>query len=205
MGEDFIPVHIFPVTFKTARSSEYLTKYVKDFPEYRQMADKMKQVFYYFEKHKNLPVIMVNERGEYVFGEDVKLAIEDVVVKPEVKTVKRREASPVKFDETELNNAVNKLPVFPGGAPAFQKFLDDLSKDLVTMLPADQKKTFITVEYVVTKEGKTILPKVLKGASNEMNNLIIEKFESLPSWSPAIRLEKAVPIRLKQTIYVEAD
>ncbi len=204
MGEDFIPVHIFPVAFRSARSSDYLAKYVRDFPEYRQMADKMKQVFYYFEKHKNLPVIMVNERGEYVFGEDVKLAT-DEVTKPEVKTVKRKEASPVKFDESELNNAVNKLPVFPGGAPAFQKFLDDLSKDLVAMLPADQKKTFITVEYTVTKEGKTILPKVLKGASNEMNNLIIEKFELLPVWSPAIRLEKPVPIRLKQTIYVEAD
>ncbi len=205
MGEDFIPVHIFPVAFKSPRSNDYLAKYVKDFPEYRQMADKMKQVFYFFEKHRNLPVIMVNERGEYVFGEDVKLATEEILPKPEIKTVKRKEASPVKFDESELNNAVNKLPVFPGGAPAFQKFLDDLSKELVTMLPADQKKTFITVEYIVTKDGKTILPKVLKGASNEMNNLIIEKFESLPSWSPAIRLEKPVPIRLKQTIYVEAD
>ena len=150
-------------------------------------------------------MIMVNQRGEYVFGEDVKMAIDDIGQKPEVKVVKRKEASLVKFDESELNNAVNKLPVFPGGAPAFQKFLDDLSKVLVTMLPVDLKKTFITVEYVVTKDGKTILPKVLKGASNEMNNLIIEKFESLPLWSPAIRLEKPVPIRLKQTIYVEAD
>lgn len=205
MGEDFIPVHIFPVAFKSPRSADYLAKYVKDFPEYRQMADRMKQVFFYFEKHKNLPVIMVNEKGEYVFGEDLKPAAEDIVVKPVIKTVKRKEASPVKFDESELNNAVNKLPVFPGGAAAFQKFLDELSKDLVAMLPDDQKKTFITVEYIVTKEGKTILPRVLKGASNEMNNLIIERFEALPSWAPAIRLEKPVPIRLKQTIYVEAD
>ena len=169
------------------------------------MADKFKQVFYYFEKNKNLPVIMVNEKGEYVFGEDVKLSTEEVITKPEVKQVKRKDASPVKFDEAELNNSVNKLPVFPGGTTAFQKFLDDLSKELVVMLPADQKKTFITVEYIITKEGKTILPKVLKGASNEMNNLIIEKFESLPLWSPAIRLEKQVPIKLKQTIYVETD
>jgi murein L,D-transpeptidase YafK len=203
LGEDFIPVHIFPVSFKSARSNDYLAKYVKDFPEYKKMADKLKQVFYYFEKHKKLPVIMINEQGEYVFGEDVKLATEDL--KPEVKTVKRREATPVKFDETELVNAVNKLPVYPGGAEAFQKFLDKLSKELVTMLPIDQKKTFITVEYIVNKDGKTILPKVIKGASNEMNNLILEKFEALPAWSPAIRLEKPVPIRLKQTIYVEAE
>jgi len=204
-GEDFIPVHIFPVAFKTPRSNYYLAMYQKDFPEYRKMAEKLKQVYYYFEKHKALPVIMVDEKGQYVFGEDVNLANEE---KPEAKAaslVKRKEATPVKFDETELVNSVNKLPVFPGGAEAFQQFLDGLSKQLVTMLPTDQKKTFITVEYVVTKEGKTILPRVLRGATNEMNNLIIEKFEALPSWSPAIRLEKPIAIRLKQTIYVEAD
>ena len=202
-GEDFIPVHIFPVIFKSPRSNDYLLKYEKDFPEYKKMADKLKQVYYYFEKHKKLPVIMIDEKGEYVFGEDVKLALEDV--KPEVKFVKRKEATPVKFDESELMNSVNKLPVYPGGADAFQKFLDDLSKELVTMLPADVKKTFITVEYTITKEGKVILPKVLRGATNEMNNLIIERFEAMPDWAPAIRLEKPIAIRLKQTIYVEAD
>ena len=203
LGEDFIPVHIFPVSFKSPRSSDYLAKYEKEFPEYKKMADKLKLLYYYFEKHKNLPVIMVNDKGEYVFGEDVKLALEEI--KPEVKVVKRREATPVKFDESELMNAVNKLPVYQGGAEAFQKFLDDLSKELVMMLPVDQKKTFITVEYIVTKDGKTILPKVLRGATNEMNNLIIERFEAMPAWSPAIRLEKPIAIKLKQTIYVEAD
>ncbi|HTL07157.1 MAG TPA: L,D-transpeptidase family protein [Chitinophagaceae bacterium] len=202
-GEDFIPVHIFPISFKNARSNDYLSKYIHDFPEYRGMAEKMKQVFFYFEKHKNLPVIMVNDQGEYVFGDDVKIANEEVKV--EVKTVKRKEATPVKFDMSELENSVNKLPVFQGGAEAFQKFLDNLSKDLVKLLPEDQKKTFITVEYIVNKEGKTILPKVLRGATNEMNNLIIERFEAMPLWSPAIRLEKPIAIRLKQTIYVEAD
>jgi murein L,D-transpeptidase YafK len=201
-GEDFIPVHIFPVLFKNPKSSYYLTSYEKSFPEYKSMAEKLKQVYYYFEKHKNLPIIMVDEKGGYVFGDDVSIP-EDI--KPEVKIVKRKEATPVKFDESELMNSVNKLPVFQGGAEAFQKFLDDLSKDLVTMLPPETKKTFISVEYVVTKEGKTILPKVLRGATNEMNNLIIERFESLPAWAPAIRLEKPIAIRLKQTIYVEAD
>ncbi len=204
MGQDFIPVHIFPVSFKNPRSNDYLDKYERDYPMYKRMADKLKLLYYYFEKYKNLPVIMVNDKGEYVFGEDVKLAA-DEVAKPTVKMVKRREATPVKFDESELMNSVNKLPVYQGGADAFQKFLDNLSKELVTMLPVDQKKTFITVEYIVTKDGKTILPKVLRGATNEMNNLIIEKFEAMPAWSPAIRLEKPIAIRLKQTIYVEAD
>jgi murein L,D-transpeptidase YafK len=203
-GEDFIPVHIFPVSFKNAKSTEYFAKYVKDFPEYRGMAERFRQVYYYFEKHHNLPIIMVNEKGDYVLGEEVKM-MADEEPKPEKRAiVKRREATPVKFDETELVNAVNKLPVYPGGPEAFQRFLDDLSKELVTMLPADQKKTFITVEYIVNKEGKLILPRVLRGATNEMNNLIIERFEALPKWIPAIRMDKNVPIKLKQTIYVEA-
>jgi murein L,D-transpeptidase YafK len=202
LGQDFIPVHIFPVLFKAPRSNYYLAMYEKQFPEYKPMAEKLRQIYYYFEKYRNLPVIMIDEKGQYVFGEDVNIP---EAVKPEIKTVKKKEATPVKFDESELMNSVNKLPVFPGGAEAFQQFLDGLSKQLVTMLPADTKKTFITVEYVITKEGKTILPKVLRGATNEMNNLIIEKFEALPLWMPAIRLEKPIPIRLKQTIYVEAE
>lgn len=202
LGQDFIPVHIFPVLFKAPRSNYYLAMYEKQFPEYKPMAEKLRQIYYYFEKYRNLPVIMIDEKGQYVFGED--LNIPDAV-KPEVKTVKKKEATPVKFDESQLMNSVNKLPVFPGGAAAFQQFLDGLSKQLVTMLPADTKKTFITVEYVITKEGKTILPKVLRGATNEMNNLIIEKFEAMPLWSPAIRLEKPIAIRLKQTIYVEEE
>jgi murein L,D-transpeptidase YafK len=201
-GEDFIPVHIFPISFKNQRSSDYLDRYIKEFPEYRDLSDRFKQVYYYFDKHKNLPVIMVNEKGEYVLGEDIRISGEEI--KPERKIIKRKEATPVKFDETELVNSVNKLPVYPGGAEAFQLFLDDLSKSLALLLPEDQRKTFITVEYVVNKEGKVILPKVLKGGSNEMNNLIIEKFEAMPKWAPAIRLDKNVPIKLKQTIYVES-
>jgi murein L,D-transpeptidase YafK len=202
-GEDFIPVHIFPVSFKNQRSVDYLDRYVKQFPEYKGLSERFKQVYYYFDKHKNLPVIMVNEKGEYVLGEDVKMNGEDEI-KPAGKTVKRKEATPVKFDESELVNSVNKLPVYPGGAEAFQKFLDDLSMSLTLMLPSDQKKTFITLEYIINKDGKVILPKVLKGGTNEMSNLIIEKFEALPRWTPAVRLDKNVPIKLKQTIYVES-
>src|ERR1700712_2913675 len=94
LGQDFIPVHIFPVLFKSAHSNDYLLKYEKDFPEYKQMADKLKMVYYYFEKHHKLPVIMIDDKGEYVFGEDVKSAIEDL--KPELKQVKRKEATAVR-------------------------------------------------------------------------------------------------------------
>jgi hypothetical protein len=37
-----------------------------------------------------------------------------------------------------------------------------------------------------------------------MNNLIIERFESMPVWTPALRQDKAVPMKLVQNIVVEA-
>jgi murein L,D-transpeptidase YafK len=38
-GQDFIPVHIFPVQFKTKTSNDYLNKFLKDFPEYTGMTN----------------------------------------------------------------------------------------------------------------------------------------------------------------------
>jgi murein L,D-transpeptidase YafK len=204
-GQDFIPVHIYPVVFKNPRSAEYLNKFLKDFPEYNTLNERMKQVYYYFEKNKNLPVVMTNSMGEYVLGEDIKLT--DDLIYNKRPQPKRIEATPVKFDEKELVTSVNTLPVYPGGAPAFQDFLTNLSIELAAFLPAEQKKSYVLVEYIVTKEGQIILPKVLKGATNEMNNLIIERFEAMPNWAPALRNygfeSRKVALKLKQTIYVE--
>src|SRR6476619_3288492 len=67
-GQDFIPVHIFPVQFKNKASNEYLNKFLKDFPEYTGIASSLKQIYYYFDRTKEIPVIMVNKKGEYVMN-----------------------------------------------------------------------------------------------------------------------------------------
>ena len=51
-GQDFIPVHIFPVQFKNAKSVGYLNKFLKDFPEYTGLTDEMKKAYQYFDKTK---------------------------------------------------------------------------------------------------------------------------------------------------------
>ena len=48
-GQDFIPVHIFPVNFRNERSNAYLAKYLKQFPEYLRLSNQLKQAFNYFE------------------------------------------------------------------------------------------------------------------------------------------------------------
>src|SRR5450755_1748824 len=66
MGEDFIPVHIFPVNFNNPRSVDYLNKYLQTFSEYTPFAKSIKSAFYYFEKYREVPFVLVNGKGEYV-------------------------------------------------------------------------------------------------------------------------------------------
>ncbi len=65
-GEDFIPVHIFPIRFNNAKSTDYLTKTTKDDKDYQLFIKQLKEVYDYFEVHKKLPLISVNKKGEYV-------------------------------------------------------------------------------------------------------------------------------------------
>lgn len=65
-GQDFIPVHIYPVRFSNPKSVDILTKLAKDDPSLQVFADRLKEVYEYFEKEKKLPLISVNKKGEYV-------------------------------------------------------------------------------------------------------------------------------------------
>ncbi|RXK85423.1 L,D-transpeptidase family protein [Filimonas effusa] len=65
-GQDFIPVHIFPVRFTNPKSMEYLSRVTKDDQDLQRFAVKLKEVFDYFEKAKKLPLISVNPEGEYI-------------------------------------------------------------------------------------------------------------------------------------------
>lgn len=64
-GQDFIPVHIFPVRFNNAKSMTYFEKTTKDEPDVQQFAAKLKEVYDYFEKEKKLPVISIDMKGGY--------------------------------------------------------------------------------------------------------------------------------------------
>lgn len=65
-GQDFIPVHIFPVRYNNPKSLDYLAKTTKADQNYQKFAVNIKEVFDYFEEKKKLPLISVNKNGEYV-------------------------------------------------------------------------------------------------------------------------------------------
>jgi len=65
-GQDFIPVHVFPVKYSEKRSFEYLAQVTKENPSLQQFAVTLKAAFDHFEEQKQLPLVMINKRGEYI-------------------------------------------------------------------------------------------------------------------------------------------
>ncbi len=65
-GTDFIPVHVFPVRYNVPKSVEYFIKLSTGDKIYQKFAINIKEVFDYFEYYKKLPVITINNKGEYV-------------------------------------------------------------------------------------------------------------------------------------------
>ncbi|HTN08939.1 L,D-transpeptidase family protein [Agriterribacter sp.] len=198
MGQDYIPVHIFPIQFNNPKSVNYLERFLKIYRNYKPLADNLEAAYNYFEKNRQVPVVMINTRGAYLV-ENIQPA--------EEKTVKPKRTLPEKkvpIPEHELAKVVNNQPVYPGGSKAFQHFLDETGRELATFLAEGQRAAYLVVDYIIDKEGKPVYARVIKGGNDDINELIEKKFENMPQWKPAIRQEQPVAFRLKQTIVIEA-
>lgn len=67
-GQDFIPVHVFPVKYNVKKSADYLAQSLQTKPALIDFAARLKEAFNYFEEKKQLPVIIVNKKGEYIIN-----------------------------------------------------------------------------------------------------------------------------------------
>jgi murein L,D-transpeptidase YafK len=66
-GQDFIPVHVFPVKYNVKKSLEYLNTAAKRSYALQQFSLQLKQVFDRFEDKKQIPIILVKKNGQYIF------------------------------------------------------------------------------------------------------------------------------------------
>ncbi len=201
-GEDFIPVHIFPVKFNNPRSVEYLTKFLNAYTEYKPLVENLKSVFYYFEKNKEVPLVMISPKGEYI-TEDIAEPVKKLIVPSTLTVSRENKKQPIPDDE--LAKVVNKLPLFPGGNIKFQAFLNEEGNELSQYLDQGVRSAYVLIEYIIDKQGRAVYAKVIKGGNDEINSRLEQKFESMPRWAPAERQEQKVPIKLKQTIIIEAQ
>lgn len=202
MGQEYIPVHIFPVQFNNARSMVYLERFLQMYKSYRPLVSTLRSAYEYFDKNRQIPVIMVNDRGDYAMQDLPATVAKEVVVadKPKREPVDKK----VPIPEEELARVVNNQPVFPGGVKAFQSFLENTGKELANLLPQGQRAAYVVIDYIIDKEGKPVYAKVVKGGNEDLNDELEKKFEGMPQWKPAIRQEQPVAMRLKQTVVVEA-
>ncbi len=65
-GEDFIPVHIFPIRYNRKSSLEFYNNYIKDNTSLQKFSSQLKAVFDKFEATKEVPVVLVDPNGDYV-------------------------------------------------------------------------------------------------------------------------------------------
>lgn len=65
-GQDFIPVHVFPVKFGNTGSMNYLGTFTLTDSSSKQFWTELRSAYDYFEKHHRLPVVLVDDKGKYV-------------------------------------------------------------------------------------------------------------------------------------------
>ncbi len=203
-GQDYIPVHIFPVRFTVDKSVKYLENLTRDDAGLKKFARSMEDAFDYFEKHKQLPVVMIGEKGDYIINDvPPRKSRADM----EEKTVKRPPVQHRTRNISSLAEAVHQWPKYPGGGDAFMNYLAKLGEELSSSLPDGIKKAYIQVEFIVDKDGVPVNFKILRGVKDgqDLHDELISRMENMGTWQPALLHDKPVAKKMVQTVTIGAS
>lgn len=203
-GQDFIPVHVFPIRYNVEKSVKYLENLAKNNGELRKFASRLEDAFDYFDKYRQVPVVLIDDKGEYHINEvpprkPKNITEEAPITRPPVVYRTR--------NITQIANSVNSWPEFPGGNNAFTRYLESLGKELVAYLPKGVRSAFVQVEFVVDKDGVPVNFKILKSVkdADEFEDELISRMQEMGTWKPALYDGKAVAKKMVQTITVRAE
>ena len=67
-GQDFIPVHVFPIKYSQKKSMDYFANTTKNNQSLQKFAIQLKEAFDKFEEKKQIPLVMVNKKGQYLIN-----------------------------------------------------------------------------------------------------------------------------------------
>jgi murein L,D-transpeptidase YafK len=197
-GQDYIPVHIFPIRYDNKKSIDYLATLAKNDEKLKVFATKLEAVYDHFEVTHQLPIIMTDNQGEYVFeGLSKKVTPVKPVEKPKKAPVQHRVRN-----ITEVADVVLQWPQFQGGAQNFLKYLEQLSKSLAPSLPQGISKANIVVEFIIDTDGVPTNFKVVQGVNEDFNDNLITVMEQMPEWEPAKLADKPVAKKIKQSFVI---
>ncbi len=195
-GQDFIPVHIFPIRYNVKRSVDYLAKLTKNDENLHDFSLQLKDAFSYFEENKQLPVVMTDEKGRY-FVANVK---EKVAPAPKTERI----ALPHRVRKvTEMADVVHQWPVYPGGGQVMLDMLEKVGKIMGDQLPENVKRAFVQVEFIIDSDGMPVNFKVLRGIDPDFDDQLITQLEeTMAKWKPAVLHNKTVAKLMKQNIEI---
>lgn len=196
-GQDFIPVHIFPMRYDDPESVEQFTIRTKNKPETQQFAKSIKDAYEYFEDTHQLPAVFVTDKGDYLISGN---PYAPKVPRTKLASV-NKPADP--YAAWDLEEKVDKVPFYKEGNAALQKWLFLLSQELSAKLPPNTSMS-LQVEFIVDKEGTTQMATVIRGGDPKTNALIKQRFETQLKWQPALKDGKPVNTKLRQNLNLAA-
>ncbi len=65
-GQEYIPVHIFPIRYNRKKSLEYFTNNTRNNPALEKFGLQLKRAFDEFEETREVPLILIDRKGDYV-------------------------------------------------------------------------------------------------------------------------------------------
>lgn len=195
-GQDFIPVHIYPLRYDNPKSQEQFNYRTKAKQDVQQFAKSIRDAYEYFEDTHQLPAIMVNSKGGYVVAGNP-----DAPKVTRIKFIETGEKDP--YAGWELEEKVDKVPFFKKGNSELQKWLFQLSQQLSKTL-APGTSMSLQVEFIVDKEGHTRMLTFIRGGNAAINAIVKERFEKELEWIPALKNGTPVNTKLKQNLNLAA-
>lgn len=197
-GQDFIPVHVFPMRYDSKKATAQFVQRTKNKPDVQAFSMNLRDAYEYFEDTRQLPVIMVNNQGGYVIATDPAAPRF-----PRMPIDEEEDKSTDPFDAFQPVTQLDVVPQFEGGNAALQRWLYQLSVKLGETLP-EGTSVNMQVEFIVDTEGNTRVPRISKGGSDALNKIVLERFEKELKWKPAMKGGEKVNSILKQNVNITA-
>jgi hypothetical protein len=177
----------------------------KDDSVLKHFSVKMQEAFDYFEKYKQLPIVMVSEKGEYfVNGGFIN---KNPFPHKEEKPIAPKRAPLVHRTRniSEIADIVQQWPQYSLGTEKFAGFLDEAGHQVASLLPQGVTKAYVQLEFIIDKDGVPVNFKVLKSVkgAEEMQDELIAILEKMENWKPALVNNKPTAKKMIQTVVVQ--
>jgi protein TonB len=101
-------------------------------------------------------------------------------------------------DDTKLGWTVEHMPTFVGGFDSLDNFI---KRNLIR--PTRLKGGKVFVQFYVNIDGTTSDFVVIKGLTNEHNEMALQTLRKMPDWIPGTRND--VPVRVKMILPVKFE